>query len=287
MGIFKNIPKIDLILILVGVAAIFINFVIGILVFWALFGVIAYLHRDAIYGFMGNLAYHNKNYKKAISWYKTCSKFSACSLKRINTYVFLEVRFGSVEKAEKTLNKVIEMRNFSEDEMKEINVTKSLIEWAKGDNNAALDILYKELEKEERPVLFETISYLLLLEERYEDALKFSREAYEKNPEDYIIGSNLGICYYYLGDKEKCFDILKPFCEHGLHLLEPYYYAGLIAKENGDIEISYNYLKKGGLLPETILKLVPKEKIIALYKEVAAIKEGSDAPKEIAASSDE
>lgn len=286
MNIFKGIPKTDLILILIGILAMFYDFAIGTIVFWILFTVILVRHRDAIYGFLGNIQYHNKHYSKAINWYKTCSKFSNCSLKRINTYVFLEIKFGSVEKAEETLNKIIENRNFSEEEMKEINVTKALLEWGKGDNNAALEILYKELEKEERPVLFETISYLLLLEERYDDAFEFTQKAHEKIPEDYIITSNLAISYYHKGNVDKCFNILKPLCDHGFQLLEPYYYAGLIAKEKGDIESSYTYLKKGGVLPETILKLVPKETLIKLYKEVSAIKNENESSTEIAASSE-
>lgn len=287
MGFFKSITKVDMILVAIGIIACFIDMSIGVLTFWVLFGIVLFLHRDAIYSFMGNLAYHNRNYTKAINWYKTCIKLGNCPPKKMNTYVFLEIKYGDIERAEKNFNKVLENRKFPEESFRELNVTKALLEWAKGDNNAALDILFKELEIQEQAVLFETISYILLADKQYERALEFSKEAYSKVPEDYIVTSNLGIAYYLNGEEEKAYKALKPLCDGGLQLLEPYYYVALYANSQGNKDEAIKALEKAIRLPETFIKLVSKNEIKELLKELKPNEDDNEAPKEIAASKDE
>lgn len=266
----KKFVLVDSLIILVStITIIFFNSYVGVTILSIYFIYKILNHRDFICAFVGNLAYHNKNIEKALNWYKSAATTSSASPKYITTYVYLELKCGNYENADKTIDTILERRKFNDADLFAVQMAKSLVEWKKGNINECVDILENIYDKDYKSTsLFETLGYMLLIKGDLDRSLAINTEAYAYNEESAVVAANLGETYYKLGDKEKAQDFLKPLIDKNISFADPYYYFALILNEKGEKEEAITLLNKALLLPDSILTNLTKNKISETLEQI-------------------
>ena len=257
----KSIFNIDSLIIVASfLSMIFINPLIGnlILISFVIFKLIQ--HKDFLIALKGSKFYKKGDYKKAIEYYKKASTCKNAKSNVIRSYIFLEIKHGSVEDAEKTLEFVRSNNKLSEKDIFDLKITDALIKWKKRDLTQSINILEELLENGESSTLYETLGYLLLANKDYDNALNLNLKALKYN-ETLVVKANLAETYYKLSEIDKSKDLFASIIQSNAKFSEPYYYYGLILKEEGQTIEAKKFLEKALSFPESFLSVLTKEKI--------------------------
>ena len=257
----KSIFNIDSLIIVASLLSmVFINLLIGnlILIGFVIFKLIQ--HKDFLIALKGSKFYKKGDYEKAIAYYKKASTCKNAKSNVIRSYIFLEIKHGSVEEAEKTLDFVHSNNKLTEKDIFDLKITDALIKWKKRDLSQSINILEELLKDSESSTLYETLGYLLLANKEYDKALDLNLKASKYN-ETLVVKANLAETYYKLSEINKSKDLFASIIQSNAKFSEPYYYYGLILKEEGQTIESKKFLEKALSFPESFLSVLTKEKI--------------------------
>ncbi|SHE85217.1 tetratricopeptide repeat protein [Clostridium fallax] len=256
----KSILTIDSIILVGAVLITFINVLVGSIIFWIYLIYKAFKHKDLIFGLLGNFAYSKKNYDKALKWYKKAALSNSSKAKIIKSYILVELKEGSLERAKNVFNKIIKSRTFYGHDLYNIKITESLIMWKEKRINDSIDILEKLLKDGENLSIYETLGYMLIANKDYLKALDINNKALEYEPSPVIL-ANLGEIYYKLDKKDKSFEIFKSLIDENVNFSEPFFYCGLILKEKGNLSEAKAMFEKALSFPESFLSTLNLETI--------------------------
>lgn len=260
--------KVEYLLLIVVLAIASFDIVAGSIVGWAYIVFVLFKNKDATAGFMGNLAFHNKKYPKALKWYTTAAKANNAKIKYINNYVFLELNHGSPEKATEVLASIEKNRDFQGEDLVSIKITESFIEWKKGNLENAISILEPLCKISQSASLYGTLGYLLNYSNNPAKALRFNLDALELEPENILIKCNLAQSYYFNNQLDKAKDLLNKIIELKPNFSEPYFYLGMILKKENNKEEAFEMFDMAYKLPGSSITYVTKERIKEESKEV-------------------
>lgn len=195
---------------------------------------------ESISAYKANLAFSKRNFKKAVNIYEKLTSKPGANPAIIIKYAYVSIYLGDMDNCKKQLDKVnidglnndILISNYKQ--------TEGLYIWKKGDINKAIEI-YKELHDEYRSsAIYETLGYLLIINNNLTEALKYNLEAYDYASDNNIIIDNLAETYYFLKQLGKAKEIyLKlhdPANTNKPKFSEAYYYYGKILLQEGKKE---------------------------------------------------
>lgn len=254
--------------IVIEILAILIGFV-GLSIinpFLAKFALLGYFlyklitRRYLFYTLKGRKLYDNGNKEDALQYFEKASNSKFCKPRVYVSYAYLLLIEGKLDDCEKMLNMASKFTLASKDNLN-ARITLALLNWKKNNLDESINIL-EELYKENKSItLYEGLGYLLILSGDYEKALKFNLEALEYDSSSSIINDNVAESYYFLGDIEKAKKIYYELTQSPLSFSEPYYYYGLIHKEEGDLESAERLFKRALKCPDSLLTGLSKETI--------------------------
>lgn len=262
---FKKLLTMDFILLGICLVIFAIHPYVGSLALWVYWFYLIVAYRDFLCGFMGQLGISNNHPNKAISWYKTAAKTTSAKVKYIRNYVYCEIKYGSVEDADRVLNKILEKRKthkpFKGQELIDLQMVRALLEWKKGDVDKAIEILEEVFKEDKSTTVYTTIAYMKTIKGDIDKSLEFSKEAYEKFEDDILVKSIYAINLYKNDQKEEAEVIFKELCNGVYNIPDNMYFYALILMEKGNKEEAIKMLNKGlRLLKETIITIVePKD----------------------------
>ncbi|GFZ31662.1 hypothetical protein CSC2_21880 [Clostridium zeae] len=267
----KSFPK-DLILIVIILGIMFfVNPAIGSILFWMYIIYKGITNRDMLSAFMANRAYRNYQYSKAIDWYKKAALSKVSKAKIIANYVFLELKHGDVNEADRVFIKITTERQFKEKDFQNIKMAKALIYWKKNDVDSAIKTLQDLSETHKTSTIFETLGYFLINKGDLNKALEFNETALITYGSSSIIKANLGEIYYSLDNFEKAKELFTPLIDDYVNFSEPYYYSGLILAKEGNKEAATELLNRALSLEESFLSNLNKETIKQKLEEISKV----------------
>ncbi|MGG5460787.1 tetratricopeptide repeat protein [Clostridium sp. B9] len=210
--------------------------------------------------YKGNLAFKNGEREKALELYR-----KSCSYKNVSDsiklqYAYLTLYLGNLEEASKLLA-AIDYEKLPERLRASYTMTESLITWKNGNLKEAIEKLKTLHTEYENTTVYETLGYFLVLDKDYNEALKYNLLAYEYDADNSVIMDNLAQSYYFTGDKEKAKEIYNKLLEQEPSMPEPYYFYGLILKDEGNVEGALEYLDKALTKKESYLSELKKDTI--------------------------
>ncbi|WP_280538439.1 tetratricopeptide repeat protein, partial [Clostridium perfringens] len=116
--------------------------------------------------------------------------------------------------------------------------------------------------------VYETLGYFLILDKRYEEALEYNLLAYEYDKDNKVIMDNLAQSYYFTGNIEKAKEVYTKLLDEDPGIPEPYYYYGLILRDEGDTKGALESFDKALTKRESYLSALNKDKIRAAIQEL-------------------
>ncbi len=175
-------------------------------------------------------------------------------------YAFLELKFGDLKKAKKTILRMLSEKipNKIRYEAKAIF---AIILYKEGDLEEAKETMLSVYENYKNTNMYCTLGYLFNMLETPENAVKFNEEAYEYNSDHAVILDNLGQAYYLLNENEKAIKIYEEVMLKKPKFPEAYYNYALVLLEEGDKDRAKEMLEKALTKPFHNLTTVTKEEI--------------------------
>ena len=213
-----------------------------------------------ILAYKGNVAFRNGEREKALELYKKACTYKNTSDSIRLQYAYLTLYLGNLEEANKLL-KAVNYENLPERLRASYKMTESLITWKKGNLKEAIEELKNLHTQYEHTTVYETLGYFLILDKRYEEALKYNLLAYEYDKDNKVIRDNLAQSYYFTGNIEKAKEIYIKLLEEDPGIPEPYYYYGLILKEEGNKDGALEAFDKALTKRESYLSALNKDTI--------------------------
>lgn len=122
---------------------------------------------------------------------------------------------------------------------------------------------------------FMLYGYLLMDQNKIEEALAVNLEGYEYDSMDVAVCDNLGQTYYRMGDMENAKKYFEEAIEIKRDMPDSCYFLALLALEEGDVKRAYYLLDDARDATLSALTTVTKEEIEKKYKEVEEIYENS------------
>lgn len=246
---------------------------IAILIMYSIF---KYQSKKAtLIAYKGAIAFNSKDYNKALELYK-----KAYNMKRSTTniklrYAYIALYCGNLDLCKEVLYSV-DYSKLKDSKLKiSYKQTEGLYLWKSNNLKKAIAI-YKELHNEcEHTIIYEALGYLLILDKDYDKALEYNLKAYDYDNTNVIV-DNLAQSYYYLGNidkaKELYLNLFSKEKEKQPTFPEPYYYYGLISKNEGNFENALNYLNKALEKKESFLSSLNKNIILESISDLESLK---------------
>lgn len=239
------------------------NYIIAIPILLFYIAYKLYINKSEIFAFKGNLAFEKKDYDSALLYYgKACSGIKVDQAIMLK-YAYILLYCGKVKACSETLNS-INIEKLKPNLKNSFIITKSLYLWKSGNLPAAIEKC-KEIDAEfKHTLVYETLGYLLILNKKYDEALKYNLEAYEYDSTSLIISDNLAQSYFFNGDMDKSEEIYNKILKDNATkptFPEPYFYYGLILKNKGDIKSSLEFLNAALSMKEFFLSFLTHDKI--------------------------
>lgn len=266
---FKKYMKMDVIILVLCLVIGVIHPYVGSIAFSIFWFILIVEHRDFLAGFMGKLGVSNKNYSKAVSWYKTAAFVTSSKPKYIQNYVYCEIKYGDTEKAAKNLDRILEMRSkknkFKTEELISVYLIKSLLEWKMNEIDKSIETLNAAVEMDKENLTTKTsLAYMKLIKAGQTgdatEAYEYAKELYTLNPSDFYSKSMFALSSYLVDDKNTAEEILGEIYEGMTNIPDNFYFYGRILEEKGDYQKAYDSLSRGKkLLPKTIIRMVELE----------------------------
>lgn len=200
-------------------------------------------YKSSIFAFKGNLAFEKKDYEKALKFYE-----KACTVNNVDDstklkYAYILLYCGNTKRCKEMLE-LIESNKLQSNLKNSYLITEAMFEWKTGNLRNALQKC-KSIDKDfKHTLIYETLGYLLLVNGSYEEALAYNKEAFEFNDSSLIIIDNLAQSYFFLKDYAQAKALYKNMLmekETKPSFSEPYYYYGLISKNEGNLDSALEY----------------------------------------------
>lgn len=220
-----------------------------------------------ILAYKGNVSFRNGEREKALELYKKACTYKNASDSIRLQYAYLTLYLGNLEEATKLLS-AIDYDKLPERLRASYTMTDSLITWKNGDLKKAIENLRKLHTEYENTTVYETLGYFLVLDKDYDEALQYNLLAYEYDSDNVVITDNLAESYYFTGNVEKAKELYKKLLENDPGIPEPYYYYGLILKDEGNIEGALEVFDKSLTKRESYFSVLNKDKIRAAIAEL-------------------
>ena len=132
--------------------------------------------------------------------------------------------------------------------------------------------MYEEMKSGTSFVLY---GYLLMDQNRIDEALTVNLEGYEYDPMDVAICDNLGQTYYRMGDMENAKKYFEEAIDIKRDMIDSCYFLALIVLGEGDIKRAYYLLDDAMDSTFSALTTVTRDELEKKYKEVEALYEKS------------
>ena len=219
-----------------------------------------------ILAYKGNVSFRNGEREKALELYKKACTYKNASDSIRLQYAYLTLYLGNLEEATKLLS-AIDYDKLPERLKASYTMTDSLITWKNGDLKKAIENLKNLHTQYEHTTVYETLGYFLILDKRYEEALKYNLLAYEYDQDNKVIMDNLAQSYYFTGNIEKAKEVYNKLLDEDPGIPEPYYYYGLILRDEGDTKGALESFDKALTKRESYLSALNKDKIrVAIHE---------------------
>ena len=228
-------------------------------------------HRDFLCNIMGDIQMGGKKYPNAINFYKQSARTTVARMKYIKKYVITEIKYGDAEKAEETIRKIERDRRPKWIKENEIDLAylKALVAWKKGDIDSSLNILNEILAKGENEEIQGTLAYMYLIKGNMQESLEFSKQAYEKYPNNIIAKSIFTISAYLNNNTELASELFEELVNQNLNIPDTFYYYAKYMISKDEYSKAKVALKKGLLLEgRTIICSVSNDEFKDLLDEV-------------------
>ncbi|MDO4535184.1 MAG: hypothetical protein Q4B63_05170 [Clostridium perfringens] len=235
--------------------------------------------KTTLIAYKGAIAFNSKDYDKALELYE-----KAYNMKKVNTniklrYAYIALYCGKLNLCKNILDSV-DYSKLKDSKLKmSYKQTEGLYLWKSNNLEKAIEIYGKLHAECEHTIIYEALGYLLILSKDYEKALKYNIKAFDYDNTNVII-DNLAQSYYYLGNLDKAKELyLTLFSKEKDKrptFPEPYYYYGLILKEEGNLEDSFYYLNKALDKKESFLSNLNKDTILEAINDLEGLKISSN-----------
>ena len=204
-----------------------------------------------------NKLYASKNYGEALKLYRqTVTKENIPGF-IINNYLIMELKYGDCTIAENYINSL----SLDNSKIKSTDLSKSLVAWKNNKTDEAINNLKRLLEESETTYLYETLTSLLIVSNKIDDALTIINKGLNYNDSSDVLKSNFAEANYLLGNYNEAEEKFKALVDSNVSFMEPYYYLGLILLNKQEKDAALKVLNKATSFNDSLVSLVNSEKI--------------------------
>ena len=232
--------------------------------FLAFLVIIGFVKRADICASFGKLAYRRGNEEKCLKWFDRGAKIGNMKFTNKLLHGYLVLRSGDAERANKLFN-LLGMEKLNEIQKIKLKSNKALCKWKMGDIKSSIEIYEEIIKDTPSTVDYGSLGYLYILDNQFEKALEFNKEAYDYNSDSDVIIDNLANSYLKLKDYENAEKYYKILFDKNPTFPECYFEYGKYLFEKGDEKAS-EYLNKALSCKFSELSAV-KRKDILFYME--------------------
>lgn len=223
--------------------------------------------RAGIFAFLGSINYSKGDVDNAINWFDKAHKTGKAKPRTVTSYAYLLLKSGKLEESEKVLNKLLESKLHTDDEMY-AKSNLALVLWKKGRLDGAVAMLEEVIKSFKTSTIYGSLGYLLILKGDLDRALAFNLEAYEYNSSNTVILDNLGQTYYLKGDYDKAEEIYSKLMSSNPTFPEAYYNYGLVLVKKGSTKKALETMQKALHYKLSFLSTVTREEIESAIDEI-------------------
>lgn len=244
------------------VSSAFLGSQLAILLFLILF--LCYLvitKKHYLKVFKGIKAYKIENYTSALDYYRDAAMSPWCNVTIITNYLICELKYGKPSFAKEYINENLKIKNIKQQELLNLEITKSIVNWKTGSKENAINSLKELIKNNKNTYIYETLTSLLLSSGKFDEANKYITEAMEFNSDNNIIRSNYAEICYKLGKFDEAKKYFDSLIEKNIKFIEPYYYSALIENKNGQYEKALELLRIAESLNESLVSLISHKDI--------------------------
>lgn len=239
------------------VSSIFLGNQLAILLFLTLFLFYLVITKNHyLKVFKGIKAYKTENYTNALDYYRDAAISPWCNINIINNYLICELKYGKASLAKEYINENLKIKNIKQQELLNLEITKSIVDWKTGAKENAINSLRKLIKDNKNTYLYETLTSLLISAGKFDEANNYITEAMEFNSDNNIIQSNYAEICYKLGKFDEAKKHFDSLIEKNIKFIEPYYYSALIENKNGECEKALELLRVAEGLNESLVSLI-------------------------------
>lgn len=234
----------------------------------------AYFSRSSIYKLIGTIKYSRDQSEEGMKYFEKAVNTKGCSLKTKNSYAYLLIKHGDLEKGEKLLKEIID----SYPDESSLNLAKNnyaLALWRKGDLDGGIAVL-KELYSHYRTsALYGTLGYFLIVKGDLKEAYDFILESYDYDDKDKVILDNLGQIYYLKHQYDKSKDAFEKLMQENPYFPEAYYDYGVLLEKTGKTDEALEMYEKALNFEFTKLSAITKEQVLSKINKLKPQNDGA------------
>ena len=209
-----------------------------------------------------NKLYAGKNYSEALKLYRQTVNRKNIPGFIVNNYLIMELKYGDCTIAQNYINSLsLNNSKIKSANLLSIKISKSLVAWKNNQTEEAIRNLKRLLEESETTYLYETLTSLLIVNNKLDDALTIIDKGLNYNDSSNVLKSNFAEANYLLGNYNVAEVKFKELVDSNVSFMEPYYYLGLILLNNNENDAALEILKKATLFNDSLVSLVNCEKI--------------------------
>jgi tetratricopeptide (TPR) repeat protein len=236
---------------------------------------LAYRKRNRIFISLANAALHKGDIDLSLQWLEKAYQVNPNHPQIATTYGYNLLKYGQIEQAEKVLEKLLQS-NLTELQKSTVNMNLALIHWKQDRLDEAITMLEEIHEKMKTSVLYGSLGYMYIEQDKLDTALQYNLEAYDYNDTYTVILDNLGLTYIKLKDWAKAEEIYAKLITLKPKFPEAYYHAGLVQLNKGDLDLAYNAFCEALEQPFTSISTEPRELIEIKKSELEQTLKNSD-----------
>ncbi len=244
------------------------------------FAIWIYIRRAGFFAYQANVAFEQKNIDKCLEFYQKAVDVPNCPELIKVVYGYRLLSHGNIEKATTILNSIDE-KILDDNARFNYEATNALIIWKNGNIKKAILIYQELLQKRASELIYETLGFLLVCDERYNKAIELSQEGLELFPNSYVIKDNLATAYFYSYEDKKARRLYKELIDDDVSFSEPYYYYGRMAYEDEKLKMALKYLQIALTKEEIYLSHLKHKNIENLLAEVEDALEQSNLEEDV------
>lgn len=209
-----------------------------------------------------NKLFVKKDYDAALKLYRANIKRKNIFGFIINNYLIMELKFGDSIIAEESANSIsLENKNIKPADLLSIKISKALIAWKNNRNDEAILALENLLNEAENTYLYETLTSLLIVNNKLDYALSIVNKGLQYNDSSSVLKSNYAEIQYLLNNVEIAEENFRALVDENVSFMEPYYYLGIILIDKNEKDKGLELLNKSLTFNDSLVSLVNSEKI--------------------------